>query len=260
MAHSEKQKRILQRLGYYDYQNGLIYRHLNQEGGWNHHLENCRNFIIKAAGLIKPEKVTVLGSGWLLDVPLKELSEICRSVDLIDIVHPPDAYSQVAKLGNVTLTELDITGGLAWETWEKTSGFPFRKKLKSTDDIIVPDVTLPGDPGMVISLNLLSQLDTLPLRRVKEKSDLPGEQYTRFRQRVQKKHLELLNCYPSVLITDTSEIFTDKKGNRSEIGSIAINLPYGEMREEWTWDFDLVRSDYYGMNSVLKVVAMIVRR
>ena len=65
MTHSISYRRILNRMGYYDYQNGLIYNHLNQEGGWDSHLDHCRNFINRALDYYKPEKVTVLGSGWL---------------------------------------------------------------------------------------------------------------------------------------------------------------------------------------------------
>jgi hypothetical protein len=37
-----------------------------------------------------------------------------------------------------------------------------------------------------------------------------------------------------------------------------IDLPEGKHKEEWTWDFDLKGSDYYGKRSVLKVAAIII--
>ncbi|HVN59049.1 MAG TPA: hypothetical protein VMT63_12170 [Bacteroidales bacterium] len=258
MAYSEKQKRILARMGYFDYQNGLIYRKLNQGKGWSRHLENCRDFILRAVDRYKPGTVTVLGSGWLLDLPLKELTERSCKVNLVDIVHPPEARKQVAQLADVSLTEADVTGGLIWEVWDKTSGFPFFNKPLSPDGIEIPDGVVPGNSDMVISLNIMSQLETLLLRRLREKSRFTGEDYLSFRKKIQKKHLDLLQKNFSLLITDTSEVFVDKKGNESEIESVVIDLPYGELREEWTWDFDLVRSDYYEMSSVLKVVAIVL--
>ena len=61
-----------------------------------------------------------------------------------------------------------------------------------------------------------------------------------------------------MLITDVTEIFTDRSGNVSEKQSVITDLPEGLLKEEWTWDFDLVLSDYYGKRSVLKVAAIII--
>ena len=90
MTHSISYRRMLNKMGYYNYQNGLIYHHINQHGGWENHEEHCRGFIIKALDFYKPEKVTVLGSGWLLELPLAELVERTGKICLVDIVHPPD--------------------------------------------------------------------------------------------------------------------------------------------------------------------------
>ena len=35
---------MLSKMGYYTYQNGLIYNHLNQEGGWDGHLATLQEF------------------------------------------------------------------------------------------------------------------------------------------------------------------------------------------------------------------------
>jgi hypothetical protein len=259
MAYSEKYKRILHQLGYYDYQQGLIYRHLNQGEGWNNHLSNCRNFILKSLAVFKPSTVTVLGSGWLLDLPLKEIAEQTDRVNLIDIVHPPDAARQVSPLKNVILTEADVTGGLIEEVWEKAGRLPFFRRLKTLDDIIVPSFELPDDKGLIISLNILSQLETLPLKILKARSSAGEEEFLRLRCEIQQKHIDFLSAHNSVLITDISEIFIDKTRQETEVKSVIINLPEGESREEWTWDFDLRRSDYYEKNSVLKVVALILK-
>lgn len=256
MAYSEKYKRILHRLGYYDYQQGLIYRHLGQNEGWNSHLANCRNYILEAVGIIKPGKVTVLGSGWLLDLPLKELLEAGIPVSLIDIVHPPEAYNQTASLKGVELIEDDATGGLVEEVWEKGRKLPFFRKLKSIEDIVVPFYELKGDPGLVISLNLLSQLDVLPVDFLKKRSKAGGDEIFRFRKIIQDNHIRFLSRYNSILITDLSEIFTDSAGNTTEVPTVITSLPAGVRREEWTWDFDLKRSDYYEKSSVMKVVAI----
>jgi len=90
MTQSLSYRRILHKMGYYNYQRGLIYHHLDEEGSWNDHLRKCRSFILEAVERYKPPVVTILGSGWLLDLPLSEITAMATTINLVDIVHPPD--------------------------------------------------------------------------------------------------------------------------------------------------------------------------
>lgn len=258
MPHSEKYKIILHKLGYYSYQEGLIYRHLRQKGGWDAHLGNCRRFILKSADLIKPRKITVLGSGWLLDFPIAEILEKGLDITLIDIVHPPEVKRQLAGNKQIKLIEDDLTGGLIEEVWEKAGRLPFFKKLGSPDDIKIPEYRTEENPGMVVSLNLLSQLDVLPLRLLERKIKVTANGLLRLRSEIQQKHLDFLKQHKSVLISDIREVFTDRLGNETVEDTVVIPLPETETREEWTWDFDLTHTDSFNKNSVLKVVAMVL--
>ena len=245
-------------MGYYNYQNELIYRHMNQEGGWDNHNEHCRSFIIKALDFYKPEKVTILGSGWLLDLPLVELIEKTGKVRLVDIVHPPDVISQTRSLKNVELVEQDVTGGLIAEIWQKTGKYSFFNKLQSLGNIIIPEYIPDCDPGMVISLNILTQLETLLIDFLRKRSKIREEEFIRFRTEIQNKHIDFLKKYKSVLITDIIEIFTDNSGNVTGKPTVIADLPDGQYKEQWNWHFDLVRSDYYTKRSVFKVAALIL--
>ena len=256
MYHSDQYKRFLNKLGYYDYQHGLILRHLGQEDGWQNHLNNCRNYILKAVDIVKPKKVTVLGSGWLLDFPLKEIVEMNIHVTLIDIVHPPDVIKQISSLKNVELIEEDVTGGLVHEIWKKTVSVPIFRKLRTYDDLKIPRFRFTDDPGLVISLNILSQLDVLPLKFLKKKSKCDESQCAGFKAEIQRKHIECLFKYNSVLITDTEEVFFKKSGESFTVKTVLTDIPKGSYMEDWTWDFDLKRSDYYQKRSVLKVRAI----
>jgi len=258
MTHSISYRRLLNKMGYYNYQNGLIYRHLNQEGGWDNHHERCRSFIIKAMDFYKPEKVTVLGSGWLLELPLAELIEKTERVCLVDIVHPPEVISQAGGLKNVELIEQDVTGGLIEEVWQKTGKYSFFNKLQSLGNIIIPEYKPDSDPGMVISLNILTQLESLLIDFLRKRSKIKEEEFNRFRTEIQKKHIDFLKKYKSVLITDITEIFTDNFSNVTDKPTVVTDLPEGKYKEEWDWHFDLVRSDYYTKKSVLKVAALIL--
>jgi hypothetical protein len=114
----------------------------------------------------------------LLELPFKELIEQTGKVCLIDIVHPPDVISQVGDYKNVDLIEQDITGGLITEVWLKTGKYSLFKKLKSIEDIVIPEFKPDGDPGMVISLNILTQLESLLIDFLKKRSKIKEEEFS----------------------------------------------------------------------------------
>ena len=256
MTYNLSYRRVLSRMGYYNYQRGLIYHHLDEEGSWNSHLGSCRAFILKAVELRKPSKVTVLGSGWLLDLPLKEIIETGAEISLVDIVHPPEVREQVSGLGKVTLIEDDVSGGLISEVWEKARRKFFIKRLGTPDSIVVREYKPGSDPGMVISLNILTQLENLPLEFLKKRSGGDEDAFMRFRQRVQEKHIGFLKKHLSVLITDVSEIITESSGRVSEIPSVVTDLPQAELTEEWTWHFEDKRPDFFSKKSEFRVRAI----
>ena len=242
---------------YYNYQNGLIIHHVNQEGGWESHQEHCRSFIIKALELYKPEKITVLGSGWLLDLPFAELIERTGRVCLIDIIHPPDVINQAGSFNNVELIEQDITGGLIEEVWQLTEKYSFFKKLKSLENIIIPEFKPDGDPGMVISLNILTQLESLLIDFLKKRAKIKEEEFDFFRTEIQRKHIDFLKKHRSVLITDYAEVITNRSGSVKSIPTLLTDLPQSQFTEEWTWNFDQTGADLYNSRSQFKVVALI---
>ena len=257
MTQSVSYRRMLSKMRYYSYQNGLIYHHVNQEGGWESHQEHCRSFIIKALELYKPEKITVLGSGWLLDLPFAELIERTGRVCLIDIIHPPDVINQAGSFNNVELIEQDITGGLIEEVWQLTEKYSFFKKLKSLENIIKPEFKPDGDPGMVISLNILTQLESLLIDFLKKRAKIKEEEFDFFRTEIQRKHIDFLKKHRSVLITDYAEVITNRSGSVKSIPTLLTDLPQSQFTEEWTWNFDQTGADLYNSRSQFKVVALI---
>lgn len=258
MTFNKSYRRILNKMGYYNYQQDLIYRYIKQKEGWDNHLMNCRRIILKALAFYKPEKVTILGSGWLLDLPLVEMLENTGTVNLVDIIHPPEVIRQVKEMKGVELLENDITGGLVEEVWEKTGNIPFYKKLKSIDEIVIPEYQPDTDPGMVISLNILTQLEVLLVDFIRKRAIIEDKHFKKFRTEIQKKHIDFLKHHRSVLISDTSEEFIDKSGNITEQSSLLTELPESRYREDWIWDFDLKRSDYFEKRSIFKVLALIL--
>lgn len=255
MSYTPEYRRILHKLGYYSYQSGLIYRHLNQEGGWDDHLRRCREYVLGAVETLSPKKVTILGSGWLLDLPLAELCEKNISVDLVDIVHPPDVARQVKDIVNVNVVEADATGGLVQEVWNKAGkGFFFRKM--NLPEMNVPVYEPESDPGLVVSLNLLTQLEYLPVDFLRRKTKATELELTGIRTEIQEKHLLFLKKNKSVLISDTEEIFYSGNTVQEVVPTVLAAIPEGDNSNEWEWGFDLKGSDYHNRRSKMKVTAI----
>ncbi|HUX94537.1 MAG TPA: hypothetical protein VMV47_02295 [Bacteroidales bacterium] len=256
MSYTESYRRLLNRMGYYDYQSGLIYRHLNQESGWDSHLEKCRSYIIRAIDIYKPEKVTVLGSGWLLELPIAEMVERTGKVSLVDIIHPPDVIKQAGEISNVELIESDVTGGLVEQLEKKIRSHTIFRKTDNLKGIIIPEYIPESDPGMIISLNLITQLEILPVRYLRKKALISEDELFLFRKAIQESHIRFMSKYRSVLITDFEEVISGRSGDAKRIPTLIAELPTGNAREQWTWNFDLKGTDFYNSRSVMHVVAV----
>lgn len=84
-------------------QAALIGRFLRLRKAWRPHLANCRRVILAAAdGLARRDTAVVLGSGPLLDIPLRALASRFARVVLVDAAHPLHARLIAQRLGNVT--------------------------------------------------------------------------------------------------------------------------------------------------------------
>jgi hypothetical protein len=237
---------ILNRMKYYEYQQGLIYRHMGQEGGWDSHLEKCRSFILSVIKVKKPGKITVLGSGWLLELPLAEIIDDGIKVNLVDIVHPPEVKNQTAKYKNVTLTDDDLSGGLASEVWRHIRAAPVLIKKRGFPEIDIPEYSFDGkDPGLVISLNLITQLEILPLKALEKRFKFEDKESFSFRRRVQEQHLNLLKNHSFILISDITEKSFFKNDREQTKETLLVQLPDATINDEWTWDFDMAGADYY---------------
>lgn len=255
MVRDAGYRRILYRMGYYEYQQGLVFRHLNQEGGWDQHLGNCRDFILRSVMSRQPAILTVLGSGWLLDLPLGELAAITQKIYLVDIIHPPMIREKIESFDNIELKEEDVTGGLIKEVWEKCHGTSVFRKKTHKQDIRVPDYEPACDQGMVVSLNLLTQLEALPCRVMERHALMSHNDITAMKREIQQSHLSFLQKHDSVLITDTCEVEIDSGGRTKTIPSLLVPLPQGKINSEWEWNFDNEKSDYYLKKSIFMVSA-----
>ncbi|SVE27527.1 uncharacterized protein METZ01_LOCUS480381, partial [marine metagenome] len=81
--------RHLKEMDYPREQRNLESRRKRCKAAWQPHLENTQSLILNAADKCpSSEKVLVIGSGALFDIPITELSRQFQEVVLVDILHP----------------------------------------------------------------------------------------------------------------------------------------------------------------------------
>jgi hypothetical protein len=247
---------MLKRMGFLKDQAGIISRFLNEGKHWEEHLERSRSFINQAFTGTNIDSVAVLGSGWLLDVPLQEMAERFDRIYLVDIFHPPQVHKKVSSMWQVELVEADLSGGaieISWQLQQKKARF---KDHRSLDFLSLTPPLQHIQPDAYISVNLLSQLDTLLCDFLMKHGFFKHKSADRFRNQIQSFHLEWITTKPGCLITDTQEISTTRNGIQSSKALLHTDLPSGIRSDNWIWEFDNTGSYKRGTRTHMEVQAI----
>ncbi|HCC71596.1 MAG TPA: hypothetical protein DEQ09_10670 [Bacteroidales bacterium] len=233
-------KKMIRKLGYKNDQQGIINRYLREKGQWDTHLLRCREYILDSIECHKPDIVTFLGSGWLLDIPLEEVQDKCNRINLVDLMHPSQVKHITGSVRKVKLYEEDLTGGALSAIWD---GY--------TRDIDISNIEIPlyeplFDAGLVFSINVLTQLDSLPADFLARKTKMTTKEISKLRQAIQRAHIRYLKNIDSILITDYIEHLRTENKIIESNDLVFIHLPHGQRIEEWTWEFDNSGNYYRG--------------
>jgi len=250
MKESRINRKIIRKLGYRSDQQGIINRYLREMGQWDTHLYRCRKYIIDSINIYQPDKVTFLGSGWLLDIPLEEIADKCGCINLVDIMHPSQVIHKASAYKNVRLIEDDLTAGALEGIWKV-----YRNKLDIGDlkiNVYEPDY----ETGMVFSVNLLTQLDSLPADFIAKHKMVGTSELRKIRKDMQRVHINFLKKNDSVLITDYIEYLKKEDAVTDTNDLVFTTLPGGRRKEEWTWDFDNTGNYYTGKRVIFGVKAI----
>ncbi len=196
---------------------------------WQTHRLNCQNFILAAAKKIKSHnRLLILGSGPLHEIPIKDLASQFQSIDLVDIVHLQETKKKYGSLKNIFFIESDIT--------ELEKNIHSSKKISNK----VPNLFLDQQYDLVISANLLSQL-SYHLRNYLEKQS--KNKYSapildQFCNQVSLDHYTYITSFPNpvVLITDIETHLIDSNLQILEIQKPFINFPLPTCSSQWWWD------------------------
>lgn len=238
-------------------QEGIMKRYLREKDNWTSHLDNTKQFILHAFEESNPKTVAILGSGWLLDLPIEKVAERFKKVVLVDVYHPAQIRKKMEKFKNVSLFETDLSGGGIKYCWKLRKRKEEHLSKYILDDFKPEDPELPHNVDAYISLNLLNQLDILLVDFLKRSNERVVEaEIRRFRKKIQQFHLDWITKKPGCLITDVEEISTDDEQKTTTDKLVFAKFPSAIRSEEWTWDFDLSKQYRKGVETRMKVKAI----
>ncbi len=230
----------LSKMKYLSDQKGIINRYIREKDGWNEHNNQCKKFILKSAESKVKGKALILGSGWLLDVPVEELSRQFEEVVLIDIKHPPQVLKKIEQYENVWVKKADITGGLIDYVFNtiKSDKKDKTKTLLTAGALF--SYSLPAAADFVVSLNVMTQLNILLTDYMKSSKLYTDGELQQFALQVHESHVNILPKEKSCLITEYEEELYDENDQLLGVNPlIFVDLPKSKLAEtKWKWKFD----------------------
>lgn len=225
--------------GYVTDQKGILNRYYREFDNWQNHIENSKRHILSFAANINAKNIAILGSGWLIDVPVNYFIDNNYTVSMFDINHPRAVLNRYKKYSNISFVNADLTFGLVDKA---VSVKRLNEFLEFIEHNNFNNIFLGFD--MVVSVNLLNQLDILLCDYLIKKFN-PGPQIIDYiRQIVQTQHIKSLPATKSLIISDVEEFGIDKNNQIA----YTKNLVYTDTSllkciDNWDWVFDTHR--YY---------------
>ena len=244
MIFGNSDTRMFRKMGYFDDQSGIIRRYHREHEHWDAHLTNTQQFVLETMQEKNRKPAAVLGSGWLLDVPVEEMSRYFEKLYLFDIRHPASVKKQLKHLDNVEFRVCDLSC-FARPVYQYAKQYRKTKNRPPISDI-QPQTSLNlNDFDFVFSCNILNQLDILLIDYLAQFFDLSHEETVVFRSNIQQHHIDMLPRNRSCMVADYEEITFSPEGKEiSRKTSIYHPIVQCPDARRWTWEFD-TKMTYY---------------
>lgn len=244
-------------MGYLDEAIALRGRYRRNRASWRPHLENTRRFVLTVAESCRNRrKAVILGSGLLLDVPLAELAAMFRELVLMDVVCLPEVRRHLKEYDNVRFVEHDTTAIAERLYGGGHDGLP---ELPEPPPL-GPEID--ENTGLVVSLNLLSQLWVVPRSYAARRLRVPpGDRIDEWCRGIVESHyrsLRSLSC-DVCLVADHEFVKRDRQGQVISRASSIYDLALPGPDRSWTWNIVPLGKDSPFLSKELKVGAWHLR-
>jgi len=236
-------------------QQGILQRYMKEATGWAAHIKHTKQEIINGATGKGNNKCAILGSGWLLDIPMEELTARFNELHLIDIIHPTQIKNKYKNNNKIKCIECDVTGGAINEFFDSVQFHKSTGKRIEPDEFKFKGFVNSEGYDYIASVNILNQLDILLIDYIKNYNIYNESELLLLRKKIQQSHIDSLPKGKSCLVTDYEEqIFGSGVQPESIRSLIHVVLPENQLINQWDWQFD--HQTYYpGKNVVFKVAA-----
>ncbi len=237
--------------GYVTDQNGIMTRYRREQANWEPHLTKCHQTIETFVTHTQAQNIAILGSGWLLDIPLEALVAKGCHITLYDICHPAVVLHKYKNTPNVHFAKCDLTGGTVQLAVNATT-FPNFCTLLTQ----VPQPFNTAEYDAIISVNLLNQLDILLCDYLKDKFSVTQDKLSAIRQTIQQNHVTWLKAGKALIITDVTELSITIRNKIAQTNPLVFAHFDGYKKlDHWTWLFDTNQRYQPGFNTHFRVEA-----
>lgn len=227
-------EKYAKRMGYLKESIAIDQRYERISDSWNPHISNCKSNI---ANLAKKNnnynRIAILGSGSLLDIPMNILIDNSKSIDLYDIVHLNKTRRKFKSESSVIFIEQDICS--------------INKKIFETENISIEKLPKPklaetiaiNKYDLIISANILSQLPLLIEKYLRKRSTLTEKQILDYSFQIINSHVNDLKKRSNrfIIITETRRNYFEKNGKliESEKPLFGVKTPEKYLIDSWQW-------------------------
>ena len=233
-------------------------RYRRNRAAWQPHLDKTRWFVLSAAEQCRSKStVVILGSGLLLDLPLAELSTMFRDVVLMDVVCLPEVRGQIKRYSNVRFIEHDVTN-VARHLYENG-----HNHLHELPEPAPASSEINEDTGLVVSLNILSQLWVVPRAyAVRHLLGLAEDRVEEWCGQIVRSHYTSLLSLPCdvCLVADQEFVKRDSEGQVISRASSIYDLALPEPDASWTWNIVPIGKESRFLSKELSVGAWHLHR
>jgi hypothetical protein len=222
----------LREMGYLRELHGIRRRFRQCRAAWEPHCRQTRELILSAVRRCPARrKAIVMGSGFLHDVPLAELSAAFDHVVLVDLLHPLQARWQARRYRNVEFVATDVTATVE-SVWQAVE-VPGTALPRSHPDEFLGD----EEVDFAASVNLLSQLPCLPERYLRDVGGYPEAEIVAYCRDVVQAHLDYLRRLPGVvaLIADVEMVTVSQTGRELARKNTLYGVPLPFAGQQWVW-------------------------
>ena len=218
---------MVKEMGYLRESVSIMSRYSRCKRDWCNHLRKSRATIKNAIRQAPANgKVIIFGAGLGYDLPVTQLTSHFSQVLLVDLVHTLPIKAKALFNRNIELVVRDVTESLT-------------NIYEGRDEIYDPRGFLEDKKvGLVISLNLLSQLPSLPVRFLDQHYGISENDADRISQRIIQAHIAYLQKFDTnvCLVTDIERQVNGPDGEQIAKFSALNDVQIPWNGNTWLWD------------------------